>query len=77
MSLSGLNPSPLNPDSGFSARISSELKEIMSVGPEYASEEALYDLVETVADALHTGKVDIPEHDALLTDIREAIASLI
>lgn len=77
MSLSGLNPSPLNPDSGLAARIDSELKEIMSAGPELANEDALYELVDTVADALHTGKCDIPEHDALLVNIRKALGSLI
>lgn len=69
MSLKGFAPEPLNVDPTFAPGIRARLADIMSVGPDKADEYALFDLVESVADALHTGKIDFPEHDALLAEI--------
>ncbi|MFE4681607.1 hypothetical protein ACFRNJ_12315 [Streptomyces sp. NPDC056721] len=72
-----LDAQPLNIDAEFPARIRAKLAEIMAVGPALADEDALLDLSETVSDALHLGEVDIPDHDALIHEIREARGSLI
>ncbi|THA72508.1 hypothetical protein E6R60_26625 [Streptomyces sp. A0642] len=65
-----LEAKPLNVDAGFAVGVRARLAEIMSVGPAGADEEALIALVDDVADALHVGRVDFEEHDALLEEIR-------
>ncbi|MFE2101580.1 hypothetical protein [Streptomyces sp. NPDC059468] len=72
-----LDAQPLNIDAEFPTRVRAKLAEIMAVGPALADEDALLDLSETVADALHLGKVDIADHDELLHEIREARGSLV
>jgi hypothetical protein len=75
--MDSLAAQPLNVDPALPARIRATLAEIMAVGPALADEDALLDLSEEVADALHMGTVDFPDHDALLHEIREARGSLI
>lgn len=65
-----LEAEPLNVEAGFPAGVRARLVEIMSAGPADADEEALIALVDVVTDALHMGRVDFPEHDALLEEIR-------
>ncbi|RZU36010.1 hypothetical protein EV284_3493 [Streptomyces sp. BK022] len=72
-----LDAQPLNIDAEFPSHIRAKLAEIMAVGPALADEVALLDLSEDVSDALHLGKVDFDDHDALLDEIREARGSLI
>lgn len=77
MSLDGLNPSPLNVDAGYPAKIRGQLAEIMTPGPALADEGALIDLCGMVADALHTGVIDFADHDTLIGEIGDARMSLI
>lgn len=69
MSLTGLNPLPLNPDDSVPGVIRERLRSIMSVGPELADELALISLVDDVADACHLGKITTDTLDILVDEI--------
>lgn len=72
-----LDAKPLNVVAEFPAQVRTKLAEIMSAGPAAADEQALLDLGGDVADALHMGGVDFPEHDALLKEIGDARMTLV
>lgn len=72
-----IGPAPLNVDPDYAPNVRATLAEIMAPGPALADEYALIDLRSQVADALHLGKIDIPEHDALITEIRAAHGTII
>jgi hypothetical protein len=72
-----LEAEPLNIDPAVPSAIRAKLAKIMAPGPESADEGALLDLYEDVADALHMGKIDFPDHDALLDEIRAAHGTLV
>ncbi len=72
-----LEPLPLNTDPEVPPAIRAKLAEIMSPGPALADEGALLSLYDDVSDALHLGKIDFPDHDALLDEIREAHGSIV
>ncbi|MET7363202.1 hypothetical protein ABZS76_32860 [Streptomyces sp. NPDC005562] len=72
-----LEAEPLNVVAEFPAEVRGRLAEIMSVGPADADEEALLALGGLVSDALHTGAVDFPEHDALVKEISDARMTLV
>lgn len=77
MSLDGLNPAPLQPDARASRLIRAEMARIMSAGPATADEEALIDLVDTVADMLHMGRITVDVHDVLCAEIKAVRMTLV
>lgn len=70
-------PAPPDPDPEFGPGIIARLTEIMSVDADCVSQQALYELGESVADAFDLGKVGFKEHDRLLKQVNAALDSLI
>jgi hypothetical protein len=75
MSLAGMNPAPLNVDPTFAPSIRGELAKIASSSLEWQlclTDDTFYALIDRVADGLHMGQLDFPEHDQLIREIRAA-----
>lgn len=75
--MTSLEAHPLNVDNTFAATVRTSLAAIMAPGPAAADETALINLVDDVADALHLGRIDFPEHDALVDEIGDARMTLV
>lgn len=71
MSLKGLEPAPLNPDAGRLAELEGRLKVLAEWDSATVDEDAILTLSGDVADALHMGEIDFPDHDRLSDAIRE------
>lgn len=75
--LAMLEAQPLNVDAAYPAKIRAQLAEIMTPGPAHADEDALLDLGSSIADALHMGTIDFPDHDALLAEVDAARMTIV